>query len=232
MTLREIRALFFDVGGTLIEPWPSVGAIYSAVAARHGINADADTMESAFHAAWRQMKMSAAPGALTVSRRDWWRALVWRTLERAGAGPAVAGRQPEACFEELYAAFARADAWRVFPDGLAALQETRARGLHVGLISNWDQRLRPLLERLDLARYCDSVTVSCDVGAEKPDPAIFKAALAAAGVAPGESLHAGDAPDEDVRGARAAGMHAVLVKRRPVRANGCVIVANLGELFI
>ena len=62
---------------------------------------------------------------------------------------------------------------------LVGLPTLRLRGLYVGVISNWDNRLRPLLAAIGLAGRVDSITVSCEVGAEKPDAAIFRAALQA-----------------------------------------------------
>ncbi|MGD1020181.1 MAG: HAD-IA family hydrolase [Verrucomicrobiia bacterium] len=199
------RAIFFDVGGTLIRPHPSVGAVYASVARRYGISRTADEMEGAFRRSWAALKR---PG-LTVSRKEWWRELVFRVL----------GLENQACFEELYEVFARPDAWRVFPEVEDTLREARARGLHVGVLSNWDERLRGLLEGLGLARHFDSLTISCEVGVEKPAAEIFLAALRAAGVSAGRAVHVGDSYEEDVRGAEAAGISAVLVDREGRRAD-------------
>jgi len=194
-----IRAVFFDVGGTLIHPWPSVGAVYARVGEQFGVHADEGAMERAFRSAWKESKR----GELTTSDKEWWRALVQRAAPGARAG----------YFEALYEAFSQPDAWRIFPDVFDTLADCRARGLHVGVISNWDERLRPLLRRLGLAPQFDSLTISCDVGAEKPSTAIFQAALAAAAVQPDQSLHVGDSAEEDVLGAQAAGMSALLVRQ-------------------
>lgn len=199
------RAIFFDVGGTLIRPHPSVGAVYAEVARRYGINRSADEMEGAFRRCWAELKR---PG-LTVSRKEWWRELVFRVL----------GQENESCFEELFEAFARPNAWRVFPDVEDTVREARARGLHVGVLSNWDERLRALLEGLGLARHFDSLTISCEVGAEKPAAEIFLAALRAAGVTASRAVHVGDSYEEDARGAEAVGMTAVLVDREGQRAD-------------
>jgi putative hydrolase of the HAD superfamily len=194
-----VRALFFDVGGTLLRPWPSVGAIYAATANRHGLSGTPEQMEHAFRESWAALKR---PG-LTVSRKEWWRELVFRAL----------GQENEACFQELFELFARPDAWRVFPDVESTLREARNRDLHVGVISNWDERLRPLLEGIGLTHWFDSMTISCEVGVEKPDAAIFQAALRTAGLNASEALHVGDAFDADVKAAESMGMRAVLLQR-------------------
>jgi putative hydrolase of the HAD superfamily len=196
---QPVRALFFDVGGTLLRPWPSVGVLYASVANRHEMAVTAENMERAFRESWAALKR---PG-LTVSRKEWWREVVFRTLRQDN----------QACFEELFEIFARADAWQVFPDVEETLREAHSRGLHVGVISNWDERLRPLLDRIGLARYFDSITVSCEAGVEKPNAEIFHAALRAAGVAPKDAVHVGDSGTEDVQGAEAVGMTAVLLNR-------------------
>jgi putative hydrolase of the HAD superfamily len=210
----QLRAIFFDAGGTLIRPYPSVGAVYAAVAMRHGIHRTADEMEGAFRQSWAALKR---PG-LTVSRKDWWRELVFRVL----------GQEDEACFEELFKTFARPDVWQIFPDVEDTLRAARARGLHVGVLSNWDDRLRELLDGLGLARHFDSMTISCEVGVEKPDAEIFLAALRAAAVTASEAVHIGDGYEEDQRGAEAVGMDAVLLDRRGRGADG---VRDLRDLW-
>jgi putative hydrolase of the HAD superfamily len=216
MQMKTVRAIFFDVGGTLIHPWPSVGDIYAKTASRHGISVTPEQAERAFRESWATSKHSG----LTVSRKEWWRELVVRTL----------GREGEVCFDELFAQFARAAAWRVYPDVDDTLHEVRVRGLHVGVISNWDERLRPLLDEIGLAPRFDSVTVSCEVGVEKPDAEIFLTALRAAGVNAGEAIHIGDSYGEDVCGAGGVGMRAVLLEREGKDAPGCTCVRELREL--
>jgi putative hydrolase of the HAD superfamily len=132
----------------------------------------------------------------------------------------VLGQENEACFEALFAEFARPDSWRVFPDVEGTLREAHARGLHVGVISNWDDRLRALLDGLGLAQNFDSMTISCEVGVEKPSEGIFLAALRTAGVSAADAIHVGDCYEEDVRGAEAVGMRAVLVGRNQETSNG------------
>jgi putative hydrolase of the HAD superfamily len=98
------------------------------------------------------------------------------------------------------------------------LGELKRRGLKVGLISNWDARLRPLLRELQLDRYFDSIVISAEVGAQKPAPEIFRAAAAQLGVPAETILHVGDSQAEDVAGARAAGWQALWLTRRPAGA--------------
>jgi putative hydrolase of the HAD superfamily len=192
----------FDVGGTLIEPWPSVGGVYAAVAARHGLRVAAEALDRQFAAAW------AAKGNFSHSLGDW-SELVRQTF--AGLTPAPPTAE---LFDDLYQYFATAAPWRVFDDVPACLRELKRRGLKVGLISNWDARLRPLLRELQLDGYFDSIVISAEAGAQKPGREIFRAAARQLGVPPETILHVGDSPAEDVAGARAAGFQALLLSRR------------------
>jgi putative hydrolase of the HAD superfamily len=103
--------------------------------------------------------------------------------------------------------------FRAFEDATPALSELRALGLRLVCVSNWDFALPEVLARCGLDGALDGVVTSAQVGARKPDAAIFHAALGIAGCSAGEALYAGDTPDEDVAGAQAAGIPALLIDR-------------------
>jgi putative hydrolase of the HAD superfamily len=100
-----------------------------------------------------------------------------------------------------------------YPDAAPALRELRDRGEKLVAVSNWDCSLPAVLERCGLGELLDGVVSSAVAGARKPDPAIFEPALELAGCGPDEALHVGDTPEEDVEGARAAGIRALLIDR-------------------
>lgn len=102
---------------------------------------------------------------------------------------------------------------RAYPDAEPALRGLRARALRLVVVSNWDCSLGSVLERCGLAAVLDGAISSAEAGARKPDPAIFGPALELAGCDPGEALHVGDTAEEDVEGARAAGIRALLLDR-------------------
>lgn len=224
----KLRAVTFDAGGTLLYPHPSVGEIYADAARRHGVTADAAAMEDGFRRAWVACHHdSAVAAAGNVSQREWWREMVFQTLEMAG----VTLPDREAYFHELYDLFAAPEVWRLFPDAIETLMAVRKLDLKVGLLSNWDHRLRPVLEGLGLMPLLDAVTISCEVGVEKPDPKIFHAAWSALGVARGEEvLHVGDSYRDDVLGALAVGMGAVLVERAGKHPWDGATIRRLGDL--
>ena len=103
--------------------------------------------------------------------------------------------------------------FQAYPDAAPALVALRDHGLRLVCVSNWDCSLGEVLERCGLAAYLDGAVSSAEAGALKPDPAIFAPALELAGCEPGEALHVGDTPEEDLAGARAAGIEAVLIDR-------------------
>jgi putative hydrolase of the HAD superfamily len=115
----------------------------------------------------------------------------------------------EVAVEEMMAAIR----FRAYPDAAPALAELRALGVRLVCVSNWDYSLPDVLARVGLADELDGVVTSAAVGARKPDPRLFEAALEVAGCAADEALHVGDTPTEDVEGAKAAGIRALLIDR-------------------
>jgi len=118
-----------------------------------------------------------------------------------------------------------------YPDAAPALRELRSRGMRLVVASNWDCSLPEVLEQAGLAPLVDGVVSSALVGAAKPDPALFEAALAAAGSERDRALHVGDSPSKDLAGAGRAGIAAVLLDRDGARsAQGESAVATIASL--
>ena len=202
MTHIPLQAVTFDVGGTLINPWPSVGHVYAEVASRHGIpDLSPEILNERFDAAWRERKKFG----YTMTA---WSQLVDQTFAALTPKP-----PSESFFSDLYHRFSQADAWQIFDDVKPTLQTLRERGLKLGALSNWDERLGPLLQELELAKYFDAILVSIELGSHKPDPGIFREASLRLDVPPAGILHVGNSSMEDFEGARAAGFQAVLLNR-------------------
>lgn len=195
-----VHTVTFDVGGTLISPSPSVGHVYSEMAARHGVEVDAQVLTEGFSRAWR------TKADFNYSEEAWY-ALVRQTF-----GP-YSAKLPEDFFPSLYRRFLDADVWKVHEDAWGVLDELASRDFNLGVISNWDERLRPLLRNLKLAPYFQSITVSCEVQFRKPENVIFEQALRSLGAAPEAVLHVGDSREEDAEGARNAGLHGLHLDR-------------------
>src|SRR5262249_51276976 len=105
-------------------------------------------------------------------------------------------------------------AWKVFDDAFPTLDRLATHGLKLGVISNWDERLRPLLAELKLSEYFQAIVVYNEVGFPKPSPVIFEVAAEELGLAPNTILHVGDNAARDLDGARSAGFHGFWLKRR------------------
>jgi putative hydrolase of the HAD superfamily len=229
--VSRTRAVFFDAGHTLLYAHPDLGTVYAETTAALGVRLEPSAFVEAFQPAFRDC---APPGAEASDEQD--RAM-WREITRRiyGRLPALAPIAFEAWFEALWRRFGEADAWRLYDDVESALGGLRARGLRLGVVSNWDTRLRGIAEGLGLARLVDFVVISAEAGVRKPDRRIFEAALARAGVAPEEALHVGDLPEEDAEGARRAGIRPVLIERRKrmlevAAGPGVSVVRGLDEL--
>jgi putative hydrolase of the HAD superfamily len=196
----RLKAVTFDAAGTLLEPWPSVGAVYARVAEECGIGpVSPEELNRQFARAWKGKR------EFDYSRKAW-RRIVSKTF--AGLAPVK-----PAFFDHVYDEFAHSRCWRVFDDVGPALERCRTQGMKLGVISNWDERLRPLLEQMGLAPYFDVVLVSMEVGHHKPERQIFERAVESLQVSPERILHVGDSVAEDLEGAAAAGWQAVLLDR-------------------
>ena len=228
----RLAAVTLDAAGTLIEVAEPVGVTYARFAGRHGIRLAPEQVERAFGEALAAAPPLAFPGAdaahLAACERAWWRAVVRRAFADAAGLPSF-----DACFTELFAHYGRPEAWRVFREVPEVLRLLRTHGLRLAVVSNFDARLVPVLEGLGARALVDLVLHSSAAAVAKPDPAIFRAALAALGVPASGALHAGDGTVADVEGARRAGLHAVLVDRRaehPDPPDGMQRIVTLDEL--
>ncbi|MDZ4654891.1 MAG: HAD-IA family hydrolase [Coriobacteriia bacterium] len=207
-----LRAVFFDVGNTLLYPQPSVSEVCRQVLAEAGHTHGLEAIDALMPLvdAYYEDRYRADDTFWTDEEEtsDVWvgmYSLLCRKLGIEESAVVLARR--------VYDEFGKADRWRVYDDVVPALSRLRERGLKLGIISNWDRRLVRLVDGLGLASYMDSVISSADIGLRKPDPRIFELACSELGVEPGDAAHVGDHHYADVLGARAVGMHAVLIDR-------------------
>lgn len=126
-------------------------------------------------------------------------------------------------------------AWRLFDDALPCLRRLRADGLLLAAVTNAASRhQRSKLRALGLDAVFDTVVISAEVGAAKPDPVIFHTACGALGVSPERTVHVGDRLDLDAQGALAAGLHPVWLDRSQHAGvaddGGITVISRLSEL--
>ena len=142
--------------------------------------------------------------------------------------------EPAASLDDgaLVAALLDALRFRAYPEVPRTLEVLRRRGIRLVVVSNWDVSLHERLAELELSPLLDGAVASAEFGAAKPDPAIFRHALGIAGVPAGRAWHAGDSPEADVAGARAAGLAPGLGARHGERAPpGVAVVRSLDGLL-
>ena len=211
--MAGLRIIFFDAAGTLIGLPQGVEHHYCEVARRHGREFDPTVMHEAFRMAWKEAE---PPQTTRAPREDddkgWWRRLVDRVLDHCDLSRR-GDFDRDAYFEDLYAEFSKPGVWDVFPETREVLA-TLSQRFELGIISNFDRRLRTILSELELESHFRHVVISSEVGADKPDRWIFEEALRRAGVEATEALHVGDEPSADWEGASRAGLR-VFPLRRP-----------------
>lgn len=190
------RAVFLDALGTLVElepPWEHLReAVPERVSDEQLVRAVRAEM-----AYYREHAHEGRDEASLADLRDRCATVLSRELG------------VEVSAEELVAAVRI----RAYEDAAPALTRLRELGVSTLVVSNWDCSLGRVLERCGLAPLLDDAVSSAETGSRKPDPGIFAVALRRAGRQPAEVLHVGDTPEEDVAGAEAAGIRALLIDR-------------------
>jgi putative hydrolase of the HAD superfamily len=226
-----ITTVFFDAAGTLMRPVRPVGESYALVAANYGMKVPGQEVSARFRACFGSAPPLAFPGALGNGikelERDWWKTLVRKVFEPFGNFPRF-----DDYFTDLFAYFARADSWRLFPETRDTLAALKDRGVKLAVISNFDSRLLAILDGLGVATDFESIVISSAVGYAKPAPEIFRHALERHRTQAQQALHVGDSVEKDAEGARDAGIQGILLDRNAkLKAAGFPKIKNLSELL-
>jgi putative hydrolase of the HAD superfamily len=199
-----LKAIFFDAVGTLFYLTKTVGDHYALVAGEVGLKLEAKKLDAAFHSAWKQMPpRQAVDGPRENDDKDWWRELTDLVLKEAA--PILDELDRDNFFEVAYEHFAEAGVWELYPEIIDVLEQLQPR-FELAIISNFDGRLRVILERLGISKYFGHVFVSSEIGADKPDPEMFRRALKFLNLPPADVLHVGDDPERDWKAAATAGL--------------------------
>ena len=199
-----VKAIFFDAAGTLFYLTKTVGDHYAYVGREVGLNLDAKKLNRAFYIAWEQMpQRPAIDGPRENDDKGWWRELVDLVLDQVALSLSEFDR--DNFFEVAYEHFAEAAVWELYPEVPGVLERLQPR-FQLAVISNFDGRLRLILEHLGVSKFFTHIFVSSELGTDKPDPEIFRRALKVIDLKPNEVLHAGDDPKCDREAAGAAGL--------------------------
>ncbi len=215
------RAVFFDAAGTLFHLPRGVGWHYREVALRLGVDIAEPELNHAFRRAWKDaLPPDENDGARPDDDRGWWRALVGQVLDECGGVPDL---DRDEYFAELWPEFTRPGVWELYPETREVLAALHGR-VRVGVISNFDSRLRAILTQLGIAEFFDDIVISSEVGADKPSPKIFSVALSRAKVAAEHALHVGDEAEADWHGAERAGLRAFRLQRPENSLRGVLVL--------
>jgi HAD superfamily hydrolase (TIGR01662 family) len=218
-----IEAVLFDVDFTLARPGPELQPEgYLRAAERHGITVDPARYEAARDAAFVDLKRHPE-----LDHDD----EIWVAFtERIVRGMGGAGAAARACAEEITGYWARHENFELYDDTVPVLQELRARGIKIGLVSNSARDVREFARHHALE--IDAGISSFHHGKTKPHASIFRAVLELLEVEPACALMVGDSVDDDIEGARAIGMQAVLLDRLGLRPEFAPRITSLAELRI
>lgn len=225
-------AVTFDAGNTLLYCDPSPAEIYARELSRLGRSVNAEEVGPVFRYAWAEMQQRTdfardRYSSVAGGEKAWWGEFVREVLERLDHDAPW-----EPLLDDLYAAFADAAVWKMFPETRTTLEELASRDVPLAVISNWDRRLPEILGSLGILDLFDVVVVSAIEGVEKPSPEIFRRALKRLDLEPDQALHVGDSPLEDYNGAEAAGLTPVLLDRHRIfNLDGYRRITTLDEVL-
>src|SRR5437764_1659691 len=198
------KAIFFDAAGTLFYLPRGVGYHYALVGTELELSLDSRELDRAFTNAWNAMpRREPIDGPRENDDKDWWRQVVDLVLNEVA--PSLKELDRDNFFEIAYEHFAEAGVWELYPEVLEVLEKLSPR-FQLAVISNFDGRLRMILEHLGVSKFFKHVFLSSELGADKPDPEIFRRALNLIHLEPSQVLHVGDDPERDWKAATAAGL--------------------------
>jgi len=226
-TLREVRAVFFDAVGTVIHPEPPAATVYAEVGRRHGSRLSEDEIHVRFASAFcREEERDKVAGWRTSEEREVqrWRSIVATVLDDVS--------DAEDAFRQLFQHFGRPSAWRCAEDVAQTLQGLRQRGLHMGLASNYDKRLRSVVAGMSGLADVTALAISSEIGWRKPAAQFYDVVGHVFHLSPQQVLMVGDDPVNDYEGARKAGLQAVLFEPQEKRlSRGLPRIRRLGDVL-
>lgn len=223
---HDVRAVFFDAVGTLIQPHPPATEVYLAVGRRFGSQRTLADIGRRFSHAFREEEArDQANGWRTSEARelDRWRRIVATVLDDA--------TDAAACFTALYEHFAQFAGWRCDPDAAGTLDELARRGFQLGLASNFDSRLRRVVAGLPALALLTHLVISSEVGWRKPAAAFYATLCQQANRPPEHILLVGDDLRNDYDGARSAGLAAVLLDPHGSQGTAISQIERLSDLL-
>jgi len=226
-----IKAVFFDFYDTIVTFDPPREELQVRACREFGIQVDRSAIPYGYWVA--DDFMSRENARLSLQRRsreelqDFWATYEATLLRNAGVEISE-----ELALQIVTRLRALDRKLALFDDVVPALADLKGKGVLIGLVSNLNHDLDSYCGRLGLTRHVDFAVTSFEVGAEKPHPPIFLAALERAEVGADEAIHVGDQYQSDVVGARAAGINPILLDRHGFWRHlaDCPRIATLADI--
>ena len=227
------KFLYTDVGDTLIKLRYSVSEMYAGVLEEHGIlkEAKAEDVQRHFKLAWREASSNLPPDhidryyAHPEGHTGWWKGLIDSFLFRL-AGVRI---NSEEIYELIFAKFDDPNNWVVDPTFYDLLKFLNQNKIGLGIISNWDLRLRALLTNMNLIQHFEHVIVSAEFGYEKPSPKIFEEAVRLTGLSHESHFYVGDKLEYDYYPPKKLGWTSFWISKE--ENSGVRTVSCLGDLI-
>jgi REG-2-like HAD superfamily hydrolase len=233
---QSIRTVFFDAGFTLLYPSPSILAVCQQVCQQYGLHIDANQLQQGMESAEKfRLHQVQSNRYIWADEQDI--AKFWLSYYRSLLQPFMVGHDEmllDHLVHTIAKEFEKHTAWQLYPDVKPTLKAFQAKGYRLGVISDWNIALGPLLRQLDLTQYFDCLVISAAARHAKPSPKLYDMALERANSIPDYTIHIGDSYIHDVLGARSVGITPILLDRTDTLTENkvdCLLVHSLYELL-
>lgn len=230
--LSSVKAVFLDADDTLFFVSPGVAEIYARICADHGLHVPVEKLRSSLPITWSGFRAEYENVANNYEtfpgrEREMWRKFSILAIEKFHPTP------PTSLLDEIYDEFAKERSRRLFPGVVEFLQHLKTTGYKIGLLSNNDERMMPLLDELGLSHYFDEILPTALIGFKKPASLAYERAALRIGSAPEEILYIGDSLEHDYHGARNANWNAIWFnsKKKPIPEPKPHMVSSFDELL-
>lgn len=219
----EFPPVFFDIGDTLVFARRTLHELVTRLCLEAGCDVTEETVR---HTAHRLAQTMERASTLDLELfKTWWFNLYRCLLLELNYPASIDTAQ-----QKLWEAWRKGEALRLYPGAVDILERLRNAGVRLGIISNWDDTLPNVLERLGIADFFEVCVVSCEVGYEKPHARIFEIAAERLPVNGYQPWYVGDRIDKDVQGALSVGWRPILVDHfhhYPSHSDGYELVRDL-----
>ena len=205
--------VFFDAGGTILDPHPSFPELFAKTCVaqgyevtQHDVSEVQEKLAPHLVELLDEADLPHGPTLSPAASRTFWTFTYTRFLAELGIEDGVMA-------DKLYETFSASESYRLYDDVKPTLDAIETAGMRLGLISNFDSWLEEMLLEMEVGHVFDPAIISGLEGIEKPDPAIYRLAVERAGAEPARCVHIGDSPAMDMEPATSVGIVPILIDR-------------------